>query len=605
MGNGGKKRVSTKTMAGLAAIAVLAAIVGLSLASVTQIIGGTPESIVPTNVAATNPITMDVYTADQVTLLQGGITAGAGGKANFVDPNYSPIQAVCSDTWISDPAGAEVASGPVAPLWLDASYTRVTDDVTGETITFQMRYHYVVYMTVEVVLRTGPANPPRGPAPATYISPCGADLYGRPGEFPFNSEYRGALTRWDYLVKNMPPGTTQTRFKTNTMTGPRFNGQPAIGVQDPFARITTSFLQYSNLADMYVLSETSSVLDYPATVSRLKGVAPALPVHVDATVHVVGNTGRILGQNASFAYTLANGTAATATMKTKSAIVGFGMVGGMRETGTYTGIIPNVNPDHVPPYYDITDPAFFNDGGRKPDTDEFEAGAATTPLEGGSGPLPLEGWIRIKNLAPAVILDPLATIGPVGTYPTPDIIMQRLDINCNLPDTLDVAVSADMGAKLTAHVATAQLMSTMAWSDGPGSQWFETIDPEYIQWAYGMQVDNMMLAQNYTFPVDIVSERNVQLFSSDGHPIDLSTVVETDANALFMDPRVDQLYVCDYTPFGNPPPASCPFNIMDIPGWIACVVAKYAAWIVAALVIVVAIAGLYVYAKLKGAFRGN
>lgn len=584
------KKIAGIAVASIALAVLFTAIAGVSLQS--TIITNTPEDIVPTNVSTSNPITLNIYTPGGEPV-QLGITS-VDGIAKYVDPSglNSPIAAICSDTWLSSAGGDVIFDDHVAPAYHSATFTPIRDE-SGKVIALSAVYHYVVYMTVEAVIRTGPANPIRYTPSITYVSPCNEQIHGSIGLYPYNSEYNGALTRWSKKVPLQPPGNYMYEYKTNTMDSPNYRNSDATGpkpTHPPYATVTTSMVPYTTYTDMVVWSTTQALSS--ATVAKLKAIAPVAPVKAEAIVNVVGNTQRIQQQNTSFAYTLSDGTAATVKMDTVSAIVGFGMTEPMVPSGTYSGVVPNTNPLHQIPEWDLDDPAFSSQ--HDPTPDAFSTGSQTTASAGNT--VTIEGSIRINNIREDVLLPGTAELLPMPTYTPHFIEYENIENNCGLPAELGVVVSANMGAKQTVQVTTAELKSTLAWVLTPSDLWSTRIDNKYLQWANGMVIDNMMLAQNYTFPVDIVSERAVQFFSSDGQPIDLSTIVDTDVNAIFNDPRVDELYVWDVTPWSGT--TGCPFNILDIPGWINCIIHQYAWQIVTALVIVCVIIGLYIFAKI-------
>jgi hypothetical protein len=574
-------------------------------------LANTPEDIVPTNVESISMVVRapDVGGAPGQLLTPAPIVGAVGDRVNFTPGGaYSPVQAVVTDSWLSDQAGTFVASASVRPI---ADYRAYVYDASGNLVTYQTRYHYTLYMTAEVLFRTGPSNPIRYTPSSTFVSPCGEALwtYDSAVVYPLPSEYQGALTRYEFRSYEIPGSGWRSVYKTNTMTSPNwfYDIYPGIrattvGINGPHAKVTTSVVPYTSWTEMEVNGPADALS--AAAASRVRNIASAAPVHVDATVRVAGNTGRIGNQTSAFTYTLANGQSATVQMNTVQAIVGFGMQGGMQETGTYTGIVPNVNPPlHQFPDYDLNDPSF--DSQHDPTPDVFTTGLQSAP-DTGAGATTIEGSIHIDNVAPQVLLSGSAAVGPLGRPVVADINLGLIESNCNLPSTLDIDVSADIGAKLTANVATARLTYTIAGQAGDGSAWDVRPYGKYIQWPCGVMVDNYMAAMNVTFPVDIVSERSLQFVSGDGRPIDLSTIVDTDVNALFMDPRVDELYVTDTTPDMT----KCTGNIFDANtwfGWIMCTVAANWAslwWIIVGLVVFVLFAALWLFGKVATFFKG-
>ena len=614
MGKRGKSK-TVKIVAGLASIAVLASLVGIALRS-PVLIADTPETIVPTNIAA-NPITMDVYTQDGGTLLRGGIASDSSGKANYADPDsrYSPVQAMCSDTWLSDVFSVPIEDG-YAPSFQESNALPVYD---GEHVfTIQKVYHYVVWMSVESVIRTGPANSFAYTPSTTYVSPY--EGYWISGIKPpvslawhaATGETQGALTMWQHRSGNF---LNPVEFQTNTMDALVYGNNVwrsgdvgGMSTHGPYAAITTSLIPHSTwqqyLVDRYYpVLQTNGWAD---DVWALQHMASAEPVKVEVTMRVDANSEQIRAYGNDFQYSLSDGTVVNVKVGTVSAVVGFsGYPDGLRSTGTYTGLVPNTNPLHNVPNFGLADPTM--DGGAASAAADLRSTSTSTPTQGGT-PITIYGDITPLYSTPQQLYAPKMEIGtPRGSIPYttnepggPGSVLNLEDIehNCGLPQQLTITTSNTMGPELTAYNTIAYLRYQDAYEQNDAWK-YDSVET-YMQWCYGLQDDNVMIAQNFTFPVDIVSERAVQLFASDGSPIDLMTIVDTDINSIFNDPRLDEIHVKQTTPDLT---RQCEFDILDIPGYVNCLIKKYSAWIVGGLILIVALAGLYIFANIRKAFK--
>jgi hypothetical protein len=616
-----KNKKTFQTILMIVSIFALVFVAGAGVSS-TIMIANTPADIVPTNIAS-NPITMNVYRTDD-TPLEIGIVADVNGKATYIDPDsvYAPIQAQVSDTWLSDVYAVPIPD-QYAPAYQQSYALPIYDG--DHVFTVEMVYHYIVWTTVEVVIRTGPANKFAYTPSTNYVSPFKLAVIHGQGDIykdfsayagmynTYASETQGALTMWQHYSGTWP---NQIEFQTNTMKGKVWGStiwrSADPGEQGPYAAITTSILPHAIWSEMLVDSPSYTDLQRPEDVIALKNMASAQPVRAEVTVHIDANSQQIETYNNEFQYTLADGTVARVAVDTVSAAVGFsGYPDGLRSTGEYVGIIPNTNPLHqVPDFGLINITSVLND---EPDNDAISLPAVGTPTVVGSS-IDLYGWIEPTLTSTQELYAPTYTIGeprgsgdmhwtganPGGPGAVLDITPEGIDRNCGMQDTLDITATNTLGPKLTAYNTIANLRYQEAWEDYYNF-WWQRVTYTYLQWCYGLQVDNVMTAQNFTFPVDIVSERSVQLFSSDGAPIDLTAIVDTDMNAIFNDPRLDTIHVKQSTPI------LCNFNLLDANtwlSWIVCSLGDNIWWVVAVLIVIVFFIGLWLFGKITMFFAG-
>jgi len=567
-------------------------------------IANTPADIVPTNIAA-NPLTMNIFKPGMQPLVSN-IVADGSGRATYIDPNniYSPIQAICSDTWLSDINAVPIPNGQspaVQQTWSLPIYSG------SNVYTIQVVYRYIIWMTVEVVIRTGPKNmfaytpSTINVSPFDGVSVNGYNRYmpGLVAVVPPAAYTRGALTMWQYSVPTID-GTAYPSYQTNTMASPFgwWTTSP-ITTNAPYAAVTSSMLSYTSWHEMVVSSMTPT---FPtATVTKLQNMASAKPVLAEVTVHVIANTEQIRTYANDFTYTLANGTVATVSVDTVSAVVGFsGSPNGLRSTGTYTGMVPNVNPIHQVPTFDLADTSVNQANGIG--VNILASSSTTTNMPDG-GSRTITGSMVAQSVFSQEVLVAQHVVGtPSGTmqYTTgtpaenlvaPSVIdLTAISNNCNLPQTLDIKVSNMMGPRVTANGVFSTLTTQSAYEKGGNPRtWVIDTTTKNLQWAYGLQDDNTMTAQNFTFPVDIVSERSVQLFSSDGHPIDLETIVDTDGNAIFDDPRLNNLWVRQRIP---------DLPEFDLWSWLLSLLLNMPWWGTAILIVVVIVVVLWIVGKI-------
>jgi hypothetical protein len=590
----------------IAIVCILSISIGSSVNSAIMI-ANTPEDIVPTNLAA-NPITMDVFKINGQPLASNIIATN--GKATYNDPNnvYSPIQAICSDTWLSDINAVPIPDGhapAVQQSWALPIYSG------SHVYAIQVVYRYIIWMTVEVVIRSGPTNTFAYTPSTTYVSPfegVSVNGYNRvmPGlvtMVPPAAYTRGALTMWQYSVPTID-GTAYPSYQTNTMASPFgwWTTSP-ITTNAPYAAVTTSVVPYTSWQDMIVA--TTNPAFSTLTESRLTTVASAIPVVAKVTVHVVANTEQIRTYGNDFTYTLANGTVATVSVDTVSAVVGFsGSPNGLRSTGTYTGMVPNTNPIHQVPTFDLSDATVTRTNDIGADT---AASSTTTNMPDG-GSRTITGSMVARSVFTQEVLAARHVVGtPTGTmqYTTgtpaenleaPSVIdLTDVANNCTLPQTLDITASNTMGPKVTASGVFSQLTTQSAYERGGYPRtWVIDTTTKNIQWAYGIKADNTMTAQNFTFPVDVVSERSVQLFSSDGRPIDLTTIVDTDGNSIFADPRTNNVWVKQQIP---------DLPKFDFWAWIWSLLMALPWWVNLIIILVIVVIVLWLLSKVWPVFR--
>jgi hypothetical protein len=585
-------------------------IILISFTSITLfsvMIANTPENIVPTNVAA-NPMTMEIYKPDGTTLIQGGILTDASGKASYVDPNkvYSPVQAICSDTWLSDINAVPITDGNSPGVQESFSLPIYDGD---RVFTVQVVYHYIVWMTVEVVMRSGPANAFNYVPSTTIVSPLAGIAVNSFGQQAFASETLGALTMWKYDEYITPP--VNTHYQTNTMNAPHLPGYTsAVSTHPGAASVSTSLVPHATWQEMLTTTPSNPSLS-ATTVAKLANIGSAKPVIAKVTMHVDANTREIETYANEYQYTLANGTTVSVNVDTVSAVVGFsGKPNGLRSTGTYTGIVPNVNPLHQVPTFDLGNPSvvYANTAAVNQPATQTTPTLSTKSVRIDGSMVALATYQQEILAGQAVVGTPTGsmtyTTGTPAEEQTSPAILDLTDIsgNCNLDQSLNVTVSNLIGPKLQSQNVVATLTSQMAYSiSAVAPAWTIDTTTQYLQWAYGLVADNNMIAQNFTFPVDVVSERAVQLFSSDGHPIDLTTIVDTDANSIFNDPRLDNIWVHQDTP---DLPEYCPSMWFDTWNWFVCVTKGAVIVVIGFLVLIAALFVLWVYFKVRNTIRG-
>lgn len=358
---------------------------------------------------------------------------------------------------------------------------------------------------------------------------------------------------------------------------------PTASTHGPFASITTSICPTT-----YASASVNAIQPFSSWPEKTQvlGESSSTPVDVSSTIHIVAESQSInKTQQYPVTFTYANGSTGTGYVEVQavSAVVGFGANGlnYILQDGNYSAAIPNMNSGNKIKLYSQRDcQNYFNSistsvtnasattttpTGLHKDTDTYYSMTPTAHHEivSGTSPVALTGSVEVYRTALASardsthVLKTASTSMPrsaLGAGITPNIY--DITNNCGLPTTLTITANHRISPAVDCGLAYAHVNSTTA--EQIGSFWYGATNEWYISnysqdvaWVYAASDTNWCLAQNFTFPVTIFSERNYQCFSSSGHPIDLYSIVNMGNNSIQNNPLLDDLKVLLWTPVIN------------------------------------------------------
>jgi hypothetical protein len=334
---------------------------------------------------------------------------------------------------------------------------------------------------------------------------------------------------------------------------------------------------------------------------------------VDATVklNVHGNSQTAKAYNVDYPFTLNNGTVVNVHVNTVNAVVGFSGADPQGHNGTVgstpaTGLVPNINPATRIPTFDLTkrsdaknnNPYEYNDW-------------VITESRADNGVTTLSGGIDVQNVE---FFDFRPAIATTSGYSASNTVIRNINLvdiegNCGIYDNLNITDTVTMQPKVT----IADAYAYVAWSRGAqvansvwnGVQfddaWQSTWYSANIAWPYGVNQTNAYYIRNFTYPVDIISERQAQAFDSEGRPIPLSSIFDTANNSFFYNPRADNLNVTQ-TSIDLSDPCNKATSLFDFNSWgngIACWWSRWW-WVFAAIgAFIIAVIGINFYLRLR------
>jgi hypothetical protein len=542
--------------------------------------------------------------------------------ATWIDPSGQrvSIMAYTSDAWPSTWDGQVLPNNTLAPA--AANWTLTISNASGYIQ--EAVFHHVMYYTVEACIRTGPQAVFNFSPITHYLTPFSGTMvhgmydgtgawdtwYG--GAQPLNGaivngpDTQGALTMYDwrgagqYTSLTLP---TAPYWKTNVMGTPRHEGYD-IPVSYPDrgdskrAAITTSLVPVSyqnvdgNLFDGPTNTEilpdgscsaNSRVLDYMAS----------KPTTVTAVLHVKGNSEEVKKYNVDYPMTLNNGSVVTIKVNTVSAVVGFSGADPLGHPGTnasaaISGLVPNVNPASRIPTFDLSKPSDANIA-------DYASNEAFTTSETPSGSVQqVSGGVHCNN---AMIFDTQAGSAASSGYNATNDVITNINLvdlahNCGIPDNMSIMDSVVLQPEVQVGDVYAMVTWERAGERGENewygiqldADWQTTNWSQEISWPYGANQTNMYYLRNYTFPVDVISERQAQAFDGNGHPILISSIFDTANNSYFYDPRADNINVTDTT-IDLADPCNKATTLLDPSSWfngLSCLWNHYW-WILAAI----------------------
>ena len=496
--------MKTKTKLGILLIFSIsfAVIAGIALNS-NIIFANTPKIFTAVNISKTN----------NLDLIVDNVVKDTGTKddpAIWVDPSKQrvSVMAYCSDAWLSDSTGKILPNESLAPLFTNAS---LLINVGDNDVAYQQVYKYLVYYTVQAVVRTGPKAVFNFPAVNHVLSPFagiktngGCMKYNGLFYFPDTPGFPGGtLKDWfgtvysplpEYIpssiygvdvqaltftewngggsgrVTTTNPGkptwqsnVMSTSFQAgNDHSAPAWSGYyPDTGDQR-MPRITTSLVPvsfpgadgvyYDSRIDSSFISGTSG----PATSNaRVLDWMGAKTTQCAIVIHINGNKQSVLGYNQTFAVTLKNGSKANVYVNTTSAAVGFNgqddlhnIERGVSATSPISGIVPNINPANKVPKFDLSKP-YDNAAYAHNGNDMAQTQGAPVVQQ-----LYLHGSIEAKHTAEYLTQDGAAMALPQPhASDDPYTHYTQIDIsdvknNCKLPSTLDIRDDLYMQPKI-------------------------------------------------------------------------------------------------------------------------------------------------------------
>lgn len=360
----------------------------------------------------------------------------------------------------------------------------------------------------------------------------------------------------------------------------------------PYAGITSSICPINQANATYNAAHPFST--WPDR-TQVLGESSARPVNVASTVHIVANTQSInKTQQYPVTFLLTNGSyqSGYVNVQAVSAVVGFGANGLnyiLTPDANYSKAIPNLNGgNNLKLYSQRVCKDYFNSLTASV-TNASSVSTSSPAISGssqlytmqptlqheiipGSTPQALTGSVEVMSTQLETACDATATFqtpttsmprSSLGAGITPNIY--DITHNCGLPKTLTITANSIIGPKVSCAVANAQVNSTCAeqigsyWL-GDTNEWYITNSSMSASWIYGVNDTNWIMAQNFTFPITIFSDRNYQCVSSSGHPINLASIVNFGNNSLQNSPLLDDLKVVLYTPVINGSPA---FNFVQ------------------------------------------
>nr|MDO8114188.1 hypothetical protein [Candidatus Sigynarchaeota archaeon] len=670
----GKKRKSHSKRSKNNNMKILGLVIGIvvagvfvsSLSSIT-IIQGTAKSMIATSMADSS---LELYIDGQLVDTgspANGKTGIPADPAIWIDPagHRVSIMAYTSDSWLSDWDGTPLPNGTYAASNLNWSLTVSNASGYIQEAVFQ----HVIYNTVEVVIRTGPAAVFNFVPTVHYLTPFAGTLYsgawyqskwagehatedglvddGVMQSWPiygdswwarwpsriYGEDVKGALTSIEWIGTGTynalsPPGVM---WQTNVMDTPFNSGQfqTANGHSPPSwnggypdkgdsrqAKITTSLVPVSfpNVdGARFDLSTQATILPDGSSMANqyVKYYMAGDPVDATVKLNVKGNSQTAKAYNVDYPFTLKNGTVVNVHVNTTNAVVGFSGSDPQGHNGTVgstpaTGLVPNINPATRIPTFDLTkrsdvkmnDPNEYNDW-------------VITQTRTDNGVTTLSGGIDVKSYA---FFDTQSANAVSSGYSASNTVIKNIDLTdvengCGIPDNLNISDMVNMRPKITvadayAYVAwsrSAQIAHDEFWSVKGDSDWHSEWYSANIAWPYGVNQTNAYYVRNFTYPVDIISEREAQAFDSKGHPIPLSSIFDNVNNSFFHDPRADKLNVTQIS-IDLTDPCNRATSLFDISSWgngISCWWNHWW-WVFAAIgAFAVAAIAIDLYAKIK------
>lgn len=465
------------------------------------------------------------------------------------------------------------------------------------------------------------------------------------------NDFKGALTCAGWADPNTWATPTSGFYQTTPMRSS--NGQtqniPNVDASMTYNDATRADVQTSLVPISFTCNGPfyNPVHSLTNAESNVANYASAYPVTATATVHVTANTQQLTSGAPSvitMPVQMADGSTQNLTFMSTAiqACAGFsgqdtgvieGTGKGFVPTGAYSGLVPNINPAHNVPA------SFLDVAGAAAKMNAYDTGFSTSGTPGSQSNQPkisgslvvtdasgtvtqLPGGVNGDNTAKAFSTSlPGSTVTATNNFTkaaTPVVNAATIDApystvfngsvhgNCNTPPDLYISVTNTLGPRLTENIATANVNYETEHNSyvGYGSQqWYTDSHSTSIQWVYGASDDNYCSVQNFTFPLDCFVEKSIESFTSTGKPINISSIVDTDANAVYLDPNSSDKNVT-YTPpnLDDPCEKATLFNPSDITTW-GNIVYNIECWwnhydyIVLGVVLVAA--GLWVYSKVK------
>jgi len=242
--------------------------------------------------------------------------------------------------------------------------------------------------------------------------------------------------------------------------------------------------------------------------------------------------------------TLPDGSKATITVNTKSALVGFAdAYKAPFDLSDKVGLIPN----YFSSQYKVA-------GLAKDDKPvEESAKPATTETSGDksltSSSRTITGSVVVKQTS----VDPEKTItGGAAVHGITtnlnEIDNLYIDLNdleaFSLPEDLTINTEFEMQPKTSIKIAHAEVKYTAWWWDGAFPYYEDTtVGPAYadIFWPYAISIENVYAVTRCTWKLQILTENEIQGVYANGQPIDVSKITDFELSEIVNDPTQDNM----------------------------------------------------------------
>lgn len=527
---------------------------GVLLAGNQYYLGGTSPTIFPTDVIG---ISMQVTPASGGATLFSGSSAGNTPSIAWAPTTgkYAPVKAWLSDTWLSTTGGAYIAGNqtltPIQAYLLGVANINSTECI----------YRFIQPESFSFGIRTGPLITFNFQSTTNWLTPLATKpipiySYGNPTPQPDGNAYlteaRGSLCMYMWL--SGINGLGESTYQTNTMSASNSFNPSAVYIHNPpvsstpAAAIRESIVPCSwqsvQPAGQYG-SDYNSAYDFSTANQRVLDYCTVQPVNVVVTASVRANTEMQKAADVKIPYTFPDGTKGYIIESEVSAVVGFtDYAGAPAITGQYAGLVPNVNPANQIPTFDIS---------------QAKASQNNTPVSdirgetpGHSGAPGLTGSVAIVGYDNSIVQAGAATFDTMSSNQTttisgPDLgtaTDNNLENNLGLPDGMIVSISNTLSPQVT----VADAYTNVTWQSesqiDPAHTWQPVqTGTATIEYPYGASALNYCTVQNVTLNADIISEKNVQGFSANGVPINISSIIDTDRNSFWNNPLLDNYVV--------------------------------------------------------------